>query len=56
MIPIITVVAGPVGCGKTTWIEQQLRLKQQEKVLYFSPGTGAVPIDQTRLGAEFPFV
>ncbi|MBD2162972.1 GTP-binding protein [Calothrix membranacea FACHB-236] len=56
MIPIITVVAGPVGCGKTTWIEQQLRLQQQEKVLYFSPGTGAVPIDQTRLGAEFPFV
>ncbi|MBD2197281.1 MULTISPECIES: CobW C-terminal domain-containing protein [Calothrix] len=56
MIPLITVVAGPVGCGKTTWIEQQLRLQQRDKVLYFSPGTGAVPIDQTRLVAEFPTV
>ncbi|MBD2355013.1 GTP-binding protein [Tolypothrix sp. FACHB-123] len=56
MIPLITVVAGPVGCGKTTWIEQQLRLQQRDKVLYFSPGTGAVPIDQTRLAAEFPTV
>jgi hypothetical protein len=56
MIPLITVVAGSVGCGKTTWIDQQLRLKQREKVLYFSPGTGTVPIDQTHLAAEFPTV
>lgn len=56
MIPLITVVAGPVGCGKTTWIEQQLRLQQRDTVLYFSPGTGAVPIDQTYLVAAFPTV
>ncbi|MBD0262677.1 MAG: GTP-binding protein [Tolypothrix sp. T3-bin4] len=61
MLPIITVVAGPVGCGKTTWISQQLALREKirvkdENVLYFSPGTGTVPIDQTRIAAQFPRV
>lgn len=53
--PIITVVAGPAGSGKTTWICQQIqKTTSNENVIYFSPGTGKVPIDQTRLGAEFP--
>ncbi|WYM02978.1 MAG: GTP-binding protein [Gloeotrichia echinulata CP02] len=54
-IPIITVVAGPTGSGKTTWICQQIRdIAAVEKVIYFSPGTGNVPIDQNRIAAEFP--
>lgn len=55
MMPIITVVAGSVGCGKTTWISQQLALREDENVLYFSPGTG-IPIDHTRIAAQFPRV
>lgn len=56
-IPIITVVAGPAGCGKTTWICQELQKNAAvENIIYFSPGTGTVPIDQTRLAAEFPAV
>ncbi|MEA5512925.1 GTP-binding protein [Nodularia sp. UHCC 0506] len=56
-IPMITVVAGPAGCGKTTWICQQLRSNASaENVIYFSPGTGNVPVDQIRLSAEFPEV
>ncbi|MGH1395261.1 MAG: GTP-binding protein [Trichormus sp.] len=53
----ITVVAGPAGGGKTTWICHQMQnLSASEKIIYFSPGTGNVPIDQTRLAAEFPHV
>jgi G3E family GTPase len=53
--PIITVVAGSSGAGKTTWICQQIRNSTSvEKLIYFSPGTGTVPIDQTRIAAEFP--
>ncbi|BAZ28881.1 hypothetical protein NIES4074_13160 [Cylindrospermum sp. NIES-4074] len=56
-IPNITVVAGPAGCGKTTWICQQLQNSASvENAIYFSPGSGNVPIDQTRLAAEFPEV
>jgi Cobalamin synthesis protein cobW C-terminal domain len=54
-VPIITVVAGPSGCGKTTWICQKVQsTTSAENIIYFSPGTGNVPIDQTRLAAEFP--
>jgi G3E family GTPase len=54
---MITVVAGPAGCGKTTWICQQLgNTLCAENVIYFSPGSGNVPIDQVRLSAEFPEV
>ena len=56
MMPIITVVAGSLGCGKTTWISQQLALREDENVLYFSPGTGTLPIDQTCLAVQFPRV
>lgn len=54
-VPIITVVAGPAGCGKTTWICQQMsNTASSENVIYFSLGTGNIPIDQTRVAAEFP--
>ncbi|MFH7030627.1 MAG: GTP-binding protein [Heteroscytonema crispum UTEX LB 1556] len=61
-VPNITVVAGLAGCGKTTWICQEISCRDakfrvgDESILYFSPGTGNVPIDQTRLAAEFPEV
>ncbi|MBD2570697.1 GTP-binding protein [Anabaena lutea] len=56
-IPIITVVAGLAGCGKTTWICQKLQnTASLDNVIYYSPGNGKVPIDQTRLAAEFPEV
>jgi G3E family GTPase len=53
--PIITVIGGTSGSGKTTWICQQLRdMNAVDKVIYFSPATGNVPIDQTRITTEFP--
>jgi hypothetical protein len=56
-IPIITVVAGTAGCGKTTWICQKLQnTTSLDNIIYYSPGNGNVPIDQTRLAAEFPEV
>ncbi|MBW4554696.1 MAG: GTP-binding protein [Trichormus sp. ATA11-4-KO1] len=56
-VPIITVVAGPAGCGKTTWICQQIgNTASAENLIYVSPGIGNVPIDQIRLTAEFPEV
>ncbi len=51
--PTITAVAGPPGSGKTTWIRQQLAA-ETAPVLYFCPGSGNVPIDQTCIAAEFP--
>ncbi|MEY3221951.1 MAG: GTP-binding protein [Cuspidothrix sp.] len=54
-LPMITVVAGLFGSGKTTWISQQIRdVPSVEKVIYFCPGTGNVPIDQTKIATEFP--
>ncbi|QDL07358.1 GTP-binding protein [Brasilonema octagenarum UFV-E1] len=57
-IPKITVVAGSAGAGKTTWITQQIACSDvtTSHVLYFSPGVGNVPIDQTRLKSEYPTV
>lgn len=54
-VPIITVVAGSSGAGKTTWVCQQMRdIAAVDKIIYFSPGTGTVPIDQNRIATEFP--
>ncbi len=52
---VITVVAGPPGVGKTTWIRQQMA-QSHKPGLYFSPATDSVPIDQTRLAIEVPEV
>lgn len=53
--PIITVVSGLAGTGKTTWICQQLSaIQATPKVVYLSPGNGTVAIDPIRLMAEFP--
>ncbi len=49
----ITLVAGPPGAGKTTWIRHHLD-DTSNPVVYFSPGNGNVPIDQTIIAAEFP--
>jgi hypothetical protein len=56
-IPPINVVAGTPGSGKTTWICKDVQCNvNSENILYFSPGTGNVPIDQTRIAAELPNV
>ena len=55
-VPEITVVAGFPGSGKTAWIRQQIKdvaSVGDDSIIYFSPGTGDVPIDQTIIRAEF---
>jgi hypothetical protein len=58
----IIVVAGTVGSGKTNWIYQQLSANydrynsSNQNIIYFSPGTGSVPIDQKRLESDFPTI
>jgi G3E family GTPase len=52
---MITVVAGPCGAGKTTWILQELA-QMSTPAVYVTPGVGTVPIDATRVAARFPQV
>lgn len=58
----IIVVGGYVGCGKTTWIKQQIALKEKafpkyyKKILYFKAGTGKFQIDQKIISVYFPKV
>ncbi|MEM6716948.1 MAG: GTP-binding protein [Cyanobacteria bacterium P01_D01_bin.6] len=52
---MITVVAGPCGAGKTTWILQELA-QLLKPAIYVTPGVGTVPIDATRVTARFPQV
>jgi G3E family GTPase len=52
---MITVVAGPCGAGKTTWILQELA-QLPTPAVYVTPGVGPVPIDATRVAARFPQV
>jgi G3E family GTPase len=52
---MITVVAGPCGTGKTTWILQELA-QASTPAVYVTPGVGSVPIDATRVATRFPLV
>ncbi len=49
----ITLVAGPPGAGKTTWIRQQVHTAA-EPVIYLSLGAGETTLDPTYLAAEVP--
>ncbi|WP_228059717.1 GTP-binding protein [Plectonema radiosum] len=56
-VPLIKVVAGPAGSGKTAWIHQQIqdtKSVDDDNIIYFSPGTGNVSIDKNRMTADFP--
>ncbi|NJL49295.1 MAG: GTP-binding protein [Leptolyngbyaceae cyanobacterium SM2_5_2] len=52
---MITVVAGPCGAGKTTWILQELA-QTPTSAVYVTPEVSTVPIDATRVTARFPQV
>lgn len=58
----IIVVGGYVGCGKTSWIYQQIALKEKafprsnKKILYLKAGTGKTQIDPKRISIDFPKV
>jgi len=58
----IIVVGGYVGCGKTSWIYQQIASlikavpQYYQKILYLKAGTGKVQIDQKRISIDFPKV
>jgi G3E family GTPase len=52
---MITVVAGPCGAGKTTWILQELA-QNPNAAVYVTPGVGPVPIDAMRVAARLPQV
>ena len=52
---MITVVAGPCGAGKTTWILQELA-QIPTPAVYVTPGVGSAPIDATRVQARCPQV
>ena len=55
-VPLINVVAGCAGSGKTAWIHQQIQdAKVEDKdIIYFTPGTGNASIDKNRIAADFP--
>jgi ABC-type multidrug transport system ATPase subunit len=47
----ITLVSGPSGAGKTTWIRQQVNAVAKTAV-YLNLGAENTPIDTTYLAAE----
>lgn len=49
----ITLVSGPSGTGKTTWIQQQINSAAVSAV-YLNLGDGNTPIDSTYLAASIP--
>lgn len=54
-MPLVHVVTGPAGVGKTTWIRDYLKA-HPEPVLYWVAGSGSLPIDGVCLYREFPQV
>lgn len=50
---MLTVVAGPCGAGKTTWILQELA-QSPTPVAYAALGAGTVPIDETCVATQYP--
>ena len=50
----LTLVAGPPGAGKTTWISQFLK-DSSRPLFYLCPGTQA-SVDWARIGYRFPWV
>jgi type II secretory ATPase GspE/PulE/Tfp pilus assembly ATPase PilB-like protein len=48
---MITVVAGPCGAGKTTWILQELA-QVSTPAVYVTPGVDPVPIDATQISGN----
>lgn len=54
-IPNITVVAGPPGIGKTTWISQFLTATDTP-LFYLCPAAGNEAVDRLRIGYFFPRV
>ncbi|MBE9062613.1 GTP-binding protein [cf. Phormidesmis sp. LEGE 11477] len=51
----ITLVAGPPGIGKTTWINQFLSTSKQP-LFYLCPAAGTEAVDRLRVGYHFPEV
>ena len=51
----ITLVAGPPGSGKTTWINQFLSAAERP-LFYLCPATGLEAVDRLRVGYRFPAV
>lgn len=51
--PLFTLVAGPPGIGKTTWIRQQIAAAGQPAG-YLNLGAGAMSLDGIYLAAELP--
>lgn len=49
----ITLVAGPSGAGKTTWIQQQIR-PIADTAIYLSLSSDETAIDATYMAAEIP--
>jgi len=54
--PQIIAITGAPGIGKTSLIRRSIQENPSEKILYFSPGAGTVPIDSTQIQIEFPDV
>ncbi len=51
----ITLVAGPPGSGKTTWITRLLAASEQP-LFYCCPAAGTEAVDRLRVGYRFPAV